>query len=565
MTALPVTANRLFIGTLLLFIACLLMIDPAFAQSTASTASSAFTCSGGKASGALYDTTMSCPTTLKIDNIFSFLVCNMEHLASNLMGQMFCGIVAQLLPAVMAMLTLAVLFFGVGFTIGVIPATARDFQMFLLKMALVFVFATKSEYLIGIGYNLLITGMREGTAIALSSMYSKVGGNGTSALPAAFQPNVANGYAVYYYLDHFLGTAMHFATDYIGMDGTTNACKNAVFAVMALMAVAFPPVFYIGVMIIFRVALTFLRAVFGYIYAIVGIVFLLTCAPFFLTFALFNVTRNFFDRWLGYLVSFSLQVVILFAFLGFVLSINVSNVSKGVTNIIMFDQKTYETTTMRLPWHYCTICDFEVVGPDGNVYDDSSGQGYGVNMISSGALRCKTPKTALNMATAVAPPSNTTTANTALGAAKTQSVQRALLKFATGGLLSLLVLAYVLEYILSYVPALALLLAGGLNATYSPQLGGPDPMGQKLAVDMPGGKLIDTFEQGFTDGYASEGIGRTSIVSTATGLKTGFRRAILGGGGGDDSLPRSAGVNDPGLVQNFTNFMLGGDSGANSN
>ena len=584
--------RRLTIGLLLILFAALAMIDPAFAQTASSSATStplttggsvgSFSCSGGQATGVLYDATVSCPTSLQSTNIFSFIVCNMEHLASNLMGSMYCNIIAQLLPAVMAMLVLSVLFFGVGFTIGVIPATARDFQVFLLKMTLIFLFATQSDYLVGFGYNILVTGMREGAGLAVSTMYNQIGGNGAlTTTPAGYAATAAtgsnNGYAFYAYMDSFLGKTMHFATDYIGKGGTAQACQNAVFAVMAVMAVAFPPIFYIGVMIIFRIGLTFLRAVFAYIYAVVGIVFLLTASPFFLTFALFRTTQTFFERWLAYLVSFGLQVVILFAFLGFVLSINVSNISNSITGIIVPIQETHETYTMRFPWHYCTICDFDVNGPNGQVYSSTTDY-TGVDLISTGKLQCHQyaadathpadqcpggicPLSVLNT---IAPPdSGNTTGNTALsaGAAKSQAIQKALLKFATSALLSLLVLAYILEYILNYVPSLAQILAGsfgGVGATYAPQLAGADPLGQRLSIDVPGSATIDTFEQGFMDGYTSQGIARTSIASTTAGITTAVRRSILGGGGGADPLSSSAGANDPGMVQNFLSFMLGG-------
>src|SRR5690606_29030122 len=90
-----------------------------------------FSCMGGQAMGTLYSPGFSCPTTLEFDNLFSFLVCNMEELSSNLLGHMFCGMTYMLEPAVTAAVTLAAIFFGIGFTIGVIPATAREFQAFL--------------------------------------------------------------------------------------------------------------------------------------------------------------------------------------------------------------------------------------------------------------------------------------------------------------------------------------------------------------------------------------------------------------------------------------------------
>lgn len=526
-TAVPTPLNitRALGGMLLIALAYFLMADPAFAQA----GTTDFSCSNGQAVGTLYDSAIACPTTLKLDNVFTFLICNMERLAGNLLGNMYCGIMVDLIPAIMAMLTLAVLFFGIGFTIGVIPATARDFQMFLLKIAFVFGFATQSDLIIGYGYNLLVGGLREGTAIGLSAMFED-------------SSRFVSGTDVYHYLDNFLAQAMRFATDYVGVKWSpgNNPCQNAVFAVLAIMAVAFPPVFFIGVMIIFRVAITFLRAVFGYLYSIVGITFLLTLSPLFLSFYLFKQTRPFFDKWIGYLVSFSLQMVILFAFLGFILSIDVKHVSGSLTSIIMPVQENFESTTMRAPWEYCTICEFKVVDPQGNEYPNDQ---YGAGDVAKDArLVCKDnppkPISALGM---TAPPELSADAK-----AKMESVQGALIKFAAVGLLSLLVLAYLVEYLLNYVAALASFLAGGMGASYAPQLGGGQVIGQKISMDVPGGGAIDTFESGFTAGYSRD-MTKTSVYSTAEGFKTAAEWMVTGGPNPNE---------DPGMVSSFASWVI---------
>ena len=526
--AAPFTIDygRFFFGLFLIAIAYLIMMDPAFAQAAGGDTS--FSCSGSSATGTLYDESMPCPTTMGMNNIFTFLVCNMERLAGNLLGEMYCGIMADLIPAVMAMLTLATIFFGIGFTIGVIPATARDFQMFLLKVAFVMVFATQADAMIGTVYNLLVTGLREGVAIGISVMYPDDMKSATGTV---------TGIDVYRYLDGFLGQALHFATDYVGADKAKgdDPCQNALFAVMAIMAVAFPPIFFIGMMIIFRVAVTFLRAIFGYLYSIVGIVFLLTLSPFFLSFYLFKQTRPFFDKWIGYLVSFALQMVILFSFLGFILSIDVSHVSGSLVDIIMPNEEVMESTTIRMPWKYCTICDFEVVDKETNEPFPNDKYGAG-DVIKDGKLVCKEPRKPITPLGMTAPPD-------------VEKVQGALIKFAAIGLISLLVLAYLVEYLLNYVSALSAFLAGGMGASYAPLLGGGQTMNQSVSMDMPGGGLVSTFETGFTQGYMKD-MGKTSLVSTANGITEAMKMLVMGGRREDGT------TNDPGLIDTFTGFIL---------
>ena len=73
----------------LMCMALLLTASDAFAQSAGSVGT--FSCSGSQAQGSLYTVGASCPTKLEFDHLFSFLVCNMEELSTNLMGNMFCG------------------------------------------------------------------------------------------------------------------------------------------------------------------------------------------------------------------------------------------------------------------------------------------------------------------------------------------------------------------------------------------------------------------------------------------------------------------------------------------
>lgn len=549
----------------------LINASDAFAQAGGSAAQNFSCSSNGSSSGKIYNVNASCPTTLTFENIFSYFICNMEQLSSNLMGSMYCGMVVSLTPMVMAVMTFAVLVFGFGFTIGVIPATAREFQKFMLKVSFILVFATQSEFLIGYGYRFLVEGAREGVAIALSGLYVP---------PANAPASTGNSAAdIYAHLDGFLGRTMHFATDYVGAkwDGneTSNPCQNAIFAVLAIMAVAFPPIFYLALLIIFRVTLTFLRAVFGYVYAIVGITFLLTLAPFFLSFYMFQATRSYFDKWLGYLVSFALQMVVIFAFLTFVVSIDVKNLSSGLVQIIKPVQETQETTSFRLPWKYCTLCDFEVIDKEGKVIPDDTYKDY----LGEGTLRCKANPNYNPNATNPGDRRNYTTISVLNAvtpqpgqAVPDERVQNALLKFAATALLSLLVLAYMIEGVLRFLPYFAQKISGGL-ATYSPQLGGGSSPSGVATVDIPGLRydaqsqsyqgVLGSFERGFDGGFSrtrdekGNPVSGDSLSRTARGLKDGFSTMVYGGRGKDGGGTQA----DPGLIGGMVRWLanpLGG-------
>jgi len=517
--------------TLLKFMLCLLlaalglavMSDPAFAQAMGGAGD--FSCVGGTASGNLYDSGASCPTTISKNNIFSFLICNMEQLSSNLMGSMFCGMITSLQPIVMSVLVLSLTIFGAAFTIGVIPLRAGDFLLYLIKFAAVFAFATSSDFIIGIAYNFLVSGIRDGVAVALSGLYPELGPDVTGA-------------DLYAMMDGFLGKAMSFATDYVGAkrDGSEDVCKNALFAAMAVMAFAFPPIFYISVLIILKVALTFLRAVFGYVYALVGIAFLLTLAPFFLSFFLFKATRALYEKWIGYLVSFTLQMIILFAFLAFILSIDVKHISESLPSIVMYQEKTIESTQLRMPWEYCTLCDFKVVSKDNPGQELKKGD---PDFISKGQLVCNEPKTAIGPLDAVSPPG---------GKAPDPERMNSLLTFATTGLLSLFVLAYLVENMLTYAASLSKTLASA-GAQGPPQLGGGAVIGKRPTLDLPGEKYIEQFENSYDRGFSQ---GNNAASAATQGVKNAMSDMVLGRPAKDAAGNQTR---EGGLVNDFTSWL----------
>jgi hypothetical protein len=492
----------------------LLFTDIAYAQADGSVGS--FRCVGGKAVGQLY-VSNDAPTTLTMSNIFSFLIGNMEQLSSNLMGHMFCGLGKSLEPVVWGAATLATVFFGIAFTIGVVPATGRDAIVFLLKIAFITGFATSADLLIGVGYKFLIVGMQEGVTIVLKAL----GGE------------YKTGKDVYGALDGFLNTAIHFATDSVKtVDPTlspeaaeaarlTAKCKNALFAVLATLTVAFPLLAYIGILLLARIAITFVRAVFAYVYALVGITFLLALAPFFLSFALFKATTRFFEKWLGYMISFAFQVVLLFAFLGFILSLPVSQFSSNISDMIMPKQETRETTSFRFPWEYCTICEFDIVDKnDPTIIFTDANAG---DMLSRGKMQCK-------LKDGKKVPIPITGAFTPQKGSKEIS---GLMLFAGYNLIAMLILAFIVEKLLTLLPQLAQRLSTGVGGVFgAPQLGGgKDSQGQAF-LPLPGEARFkdagDAFRQGMginPDKTNPLGNGPTSLIQ---GVRDGLSTLVTG-------------------------------------
>lgn len=491
--------TTLFWGVALILAAIILL--PHVAYAVADGTSESFRCVNGVASGKLY-ASGGAPTVLRMDNLFSFLVGNMEQLSSNLMGQMYCGMVQSLTPYVLAMATLAVMFFGISFTIGVVPITGQDAIVFLLKVAFITGFATNADLLIGVGYSFLIGGIKQGVTTVLAGL------GGT----------MSTGDSVFSVLDKFMATVIHYATDNVGAKDPNTFCKNALFAVLATMAIAFPVIAYLCLALIVRLVVTVFRAVFAYIYALIGITFLLTLAPFFISFYFFRQTSAFFDKWLAYLVSFTLQVVLIFAFLAFILMLNTKSIVSNLPEIIMYQEQTVESTAMRFPWEYCTLCDFKIVDKTtGAEITDSA-----PNFIKDGQLRCKEPKEAIKPSHAVSPESQ-------------KKQVSALLTLAGNGILALIILAVIVERLLAQVPYLAQRLGSNLGASSAAQLAGGTPYGNAPVLRMPGESLMGDFTKGFNQGFGDRS-NADGISKTIQGVRDGISGMISGTTSKGDSL-----------------------------
>jgi hypothetical protein len=515
------------LGWLLLAIALwLLLRDSALAQGAP--ASQSFHCSGTTASGDLIASAASCPSVLNKSNVFSFLICHVEAITSQIFGNIYCGVITKLKPAISAVLTLAVIFFGIGFTIGVIPATGREAMLLLLKIAFVWAFATEADYMIGYGYNFFVAGLRDGTAIAVSALFTNT--------PPSSGTGVA---AMYGQMDGILVKIFSFITDSAGVawgSPGSNPCKNAIFAAIAVMGIAFPPLFLISLLLFAKIIMVFLRACFGYMFSIVGIAFLMTLSPIFLSMALFKQTRSHFDKYLGYLASFSLQMVIIFSFLATILSMNVSSLTNSFVDLVVPVQETPTSAAMRWPWQYCTLCKFEIRDSNGNVKDLTK---QSID-IATDKANCKVPgstdpKDQFTILQTVTPDTSTKDINI-------------LMQFTGTAILSLLILAFVVNRLLDYAPTIAWRLASGITGgglvLNAPQIGGGSGGGTSISIGPI--RYMETAGEGFVRGFTTrtdDGKGN-SLSGVAAGNAEAGRSLLFGYG------------RDEGLVQGFTQFFI---------
>lgn len=460
------------INTRSFIVMCVLVLFAFFTPTLMHTASAAgggitgmqfgqgFSCSGGTASGQLY-TGGDCSGDPSEGQVFSYFVCNFEKIIREALGDVYCSIVEEAKPAVMAALTMAVLFMGMMFLMGMSPFTAKELMIFAAKFSMVLAFATQAEYMIGIGYALFMNVAKEGIVIVLSYL---------------FDGSYSSTDDVYRLFDDALKQMMSLTSADSKKEG--GQCQNTLFSMMVLVAAALPPLAFVGAYFMIKLVWVMLRAVFGYCQGILGVTFLVTLAPIYVSFALFKPTRTMFDKWVQYLISFSFQMVVVFAFLGMAFNI----MKKMADDITDYTQlvKPYDRD-MRTPGSanvlsMCGICEMDKVGPKEKP-------------------RCKSNKVM------------------EIGeVAKDENF----LHFASVKIMGMVLMFYILDIMMDFVPQMARHLAG---QKYAGQLGGGDTGGSsEVDMSMPGEKNVQKALQAGASAFLSSG-------NSASGLVHGFRAA----------------------------------------
>jgi len=288
---------------------------------------------------------------------------------------------------------------------------------------------------------------------------------------------------------------------------------------------------YFALALIAKILFSFFRAIFGYIYAIFGVTFLIILAPIFVCFYLFKPTQEIFNKWLGYMISMVVQVVMLFAFLTFILSLNVSSMTSNLSNLIMYQSQAPETTAFRLPWRYCTLCDFRIVDRANNarIMTDRDD-----DFIRQAQLLCNitTPTNVPNATGALPNPNAPATDNlgrtpitvtVAVSPDQLNGQMGALLTLLGNGILSLIVLAVVIERLLAMLPQLAQRLGSTMGASYVPQMGGGG-YGETLVV--PGERRARDFSEGFSRSTADSG--GDALTGSVQGVRDGIEAMLTG-------------------------------------
>lgn len=284
------SVNLLKNTSLLIIVSALAVL---FMPELACAAGGNLTCAanGAVSQGSLFDTTPSGLCMNQSDflhHLFSNIICMFVSIIDGVLSAIYCGIQFGIKTPLSAVMVLYVAIFGVQILTGQTQLTGGEIVARVVKLAFVWYFATNASYGIGIGFNFFLGLLNDSILWVLSAV-----------IPGA--TTVITGYQ---YID---------AIVYQALIGPIAQADSKVIGLFFVMAVAFPPVFLMGLAFMWQTAMLLISCIVIFLLSVSAIAFLISLSPIFLSFMLFQSTFYLFENWLRYMISYSLQVTVVFA------------------------------------------------------------------------------------------------------------------------------------------------------------------------------------------------------------------------------------------------------------
>jgi type IV secretory pathway VirB6-like protein len=250
-----------------------------------------------------------------VEHIFSSVICNYVTILNTVLGTVYCALQYSLQDMVAIIITLYIMIFGVQILMGTTRLTSKEMLMRLGKLALVWTFISQSNYAVDLIFIFFIDAANMGLIWAMEALqgvssYLSSGGNPRFTELDFTLPDIPNIGGIsgvmplYLYVDELIYTAVI---------GPFTEAKSELLTFFAVMSFIMPPLFGLAVYWLWATFSILVRTLIAFMMSISAVAFLICLSPIFLSMMLFTVTYQFFDQWLKYLTSFTLQVVIVFS------------------------------------------------------------------------------------------------------------------------------------------------------------------------------------------------------------------------------------------------------------
>jgi len=244
---------------------------------------------------------------ITVKNLFSGIACNYFTIINEIFTKFYCALQIGMMDIITASIVIFIAIYGARLMMGMQKTNSGAGIAALIKIGFICLFTTQGA--MGVG---LILGFFFGLIIQTVSWAVNAIQCKTLICPTAFNEGETIA-GIFKGVDDKLDAVI------TGVNTGTSSiaglfANEAVFIALlfALLLIAWP-IFFLAWSLITTTVMLFIRSLVTFMLSITAIAFLVAISPIFLSFMLFDSTKILFDNWLNFLVSYSLQPLIIFS------------------------------------------------------------------------------------------------------------------------------------------------------------------------------------------------------------------------------------------------------------
>lgn len=247
-----------------------------------------------------------------INHVFSQVICNFVTVLNKVLDQFYCGMQYALKNTLAILLTIYVTVFGVQLLLGTAQLNSKDVIVRLLKISAVWTFATEASWGVGFVFNFFMSVINEGSSWVVNPIRNiatvdlSIIGQSPDTPAANIIPAMNDGdvMPLFGFLDRLV---------YGAFAGPLSSGNTKIMGFFVAVGLIYTPLSALALWWLWTTFITLVRTMMSFMMCLAAIAFLVALSPIFLSLMLFQATNHFFENWLRYMISYSLQVILVFA------------------------------------------------------------------------------------------------------------------------------------------------------------------------------------------------------------------------------------------------------------
>jgi type IV secretory pathway VirB6-like protein len=304
---------------LAVFLSVTIISEPAFAAFTEITCDR----TTGGATGGFFDpadiTSANCEYD-SAERVFTNIVCNFVIILNYVFSKFYCGLQYALNDIIIMVITLYVAVFGARLIIGVEDPSLGTVVTALLKIGAICLFTAGGTWGVSMIYDFFVSISIDGVNWVLNAINCQYTSITNNCIPNPVTGIITGGPTIssaFSSIDAKIYNAIAGVPDSNGnYRGGLFSGRSELIAFFIGLILVYPPLFVVALSLLGNMFSIFARSLVSFMMAITAIAFLISLSPIFLSFMLFNSTSRLFDSWIRFLISYSIQPMIVFGIMG---------------------------------------------------------------------------------------------------------------------------------------------------------------------------------------------------------------------------------------------------------